>query len=202
MQSKYNSPLTPRETQEIVEHLLRGQIGLFPTDTVYGLGCMANNAVGTATIYRLKGRPVDRTLPLLIGSWDQFERYSEGLKGGYSKRLAELWPGALTVVVKASRAGKALSFHCLKDDTIALRMPDHTHLRYLIEQVKTPLAATSANLSGGVEALTLGMVTQSVRTQVDWTWSEIIPHEKPIPSTVVDLTSGEPVVLRQGQVVF
>jgi L-threonylcarbamoyladenylate synthase len=187
---------------ELVGLIRGGKVGLFPTDTVYGLGCIANSHASTTTLYRLKQRPLEKTLPILIGGWDAFERYAKGVKRAHRKRLESLWPGALTVVVPVSKEGVGLSYHCQFNNTIALRMPDHPQLRYVIEQTGVPLAATSANLSNQAEALSLEMVPQSLRSQVDWAWSEPIPLNHAVPSTVVDLTGASPVVLREGNIRF
>ena len=203
MKATFNSPLSPKEIRAIVDHLAGGEVGLFPTETVYGLGCRVDNQTGTATIYRLKGRPLAKTLPLLIGGWDQFNRFCEDIKAAYRKRLEKLWPGPLTVVVKASPQTRSFSYHCLNSGTVAMRMPNHPNLRFIIERVGVPLAATSANPSGGKEPLSLEMVSPSIRQEVDWAWSEIIPQDLgSIPSTVVDLTGTKPRILREGIVTF
>lgn len=202
MKKSYYSPLSWDELTRVVEHLRRGEVGLFPTDTVYGIGCIATQPVSTSRIYRIKDRPIDKTLPILIGGWDAFEKYCGKIKSGYRKRIEKHWPGGLTVVTPASRHAVGLSYHCQREGTIAMRMPDHPQLRFVIEQLGAPLAATSANLSGRVEALTLEMVPQSIREQVGWAWGETIAHHEPVPSSVVDLTGPEPVVLRAGGVEF
>lgn len=198
MKTRFNSPLSPDEQRLIADAFRRGEVCLFPTDTVYGLGCRADNAVGAATIYRLKGRPIEKSLPLLIGSWEQFNQYCAKIPPKYRKRLEKVWPGALTVVVQATDKARKLSFHCLKEGTVAVRMPNHPVLRYIIEKVGLPLASTSANKSGAVEALSLEMVNLDIRREVGVAWSEVIPNGQAIPSTVVDLTGAEPVVLREG----
>jgi len=202
LKTRFSSPLSPNEISAIVRRLRKGEIGLFPTDTVYGLGCRADDVAATARVFRLKGRPLERTLPLLIGGWDQFDRLCENLRPAFRKRLLALWPGALTVVVEASSEALSLSYHCLNEGTVAVRMPDHPMLRYIIEQTGVPLAGTSANLSGGVEALTLGMVTSSIQQEVEWGWSENIPHNNAAPSAVVELTGSKPKILRSGSVTF
>lgn len=202
MKNRFNSPLSFDEQRQVVGAFRAGEVGLFPTDTVYGLGCRADNAVATSTIYRLKGRSLEKSLPLLVGSWDQFHLYSGKFPAKHRKRLEMAWPGALTVVVPANAKARSLSFHCLKDGTVAIRMPNHPALRYIIEQVGTPLASTSANKSGAVEALTLEMVSPDIRNEVDFAWSEVIPNGEAIPSTVVDLTGPEPILLREGAVTF
>lgn len=202
MKKTYHSPLSFEELMDVVDCLRRGKVGLFPTDTVYGLGCIANSSTSTTAIYRMKQRPLEKTLPLLIGGWETFSRYSKGVNAATRKRLQKRWPGALTVVVRASTEAMSLSYHCLRDGTVAMRMPDHPQLRFIIEQLGCPLAATSANLSEGVEALSLEMVPSSIRSLAGWGWSEAIPHTQPVPSTVVDLTGKTPKILRDGGVKF
>ncbi|KXK39603.1 MAG: threonylcarbamoyl-AMP synthase [Candidatus Omnitrophica bacterium] len=194
----YYSPLKWKELAELVNQVRLGGVGLFPTDTVYGIGCRANSNDSTMAIYRIKERPVDKTLPLLIGGWEMFDRYCGKIATENRQRLEELWPGALTVVVPASQAARTLSYHCIREGTIAMRMPNHARLRFLIEQLGVPLASTSANLSGKSEALTLEMVSQKLRGAVDWAWSEPIPQKEPLPSTVIDLSRGEVQILREG----
>lgn len=202
MKNIFNSPLSPGEIQDVVELLRLGKVGLFPTDTVYGLGCVAASSASTLVIYRMKDRPLDKTLPLLIGGWDSFRRLAGKIRAAHRRRLEALWPGALTVVVPASREALSLSYHCQKNGTLALRMPNHPQLRYVIEHLDSPIAATSANEAGRMEALSLEMVPLSIRSRVDWAWRETIPNDAPVPSTVVDLTGKDPVVLRSGQIVF
>jgi tRNA threonylcarbamoyl adenosine modification protein (Sua5/YciO/YrdC/YwlC family) len=198
----YHSPLSINELSEIVNHLRLGEVGLFPTDTVYGLGCRADSPTASTMLYRIKDRPLDKTLPLLIGGYGMFELYSSKISSDFRTRLEQYWPGALTVVVTASKQALSLSYHCLREGTVAMRVPNHLQLRYVIEQLGVPLASSSANMTGGAEALTLEMVSPNIREQVGWGWSEQIATNKPVPSTVVDLTGKEPVVLRQGVVVF
>ncbi len=202
MTKVYQSPLSPQELSTIVDRLRRGEVGVFPTDTVYGLGCKANSPTSTTTLYSLKERPLEKTLPLLIGGWGMFDRLCRKITRKNHERLEKLWPGALTVIVSGSHEALSLSYHCQRDGTVAMRMPDHLSLRFIIEQLTIPLAATSANITGHMEALSLEMVNQHIRSQVDWVWSEPIPHLHPLPSTVVDLTGRTPVILREGAVKF
>jgi len=198
----FRSPLSNQELSTIADHIRAGQVGLFPTDTVYGLGALAENAAATAAIYRMKNRPLERSLPVLIGSWEMFERYSGPIKKSYLTRIRKNWPGALTVVVPAGEAALSLSYHCLREGTLAMRLPDHPSLRYLIEQVGSPLAATSANLSGGKDPLSVELVPGAIRDQVNWAWSEPISAGSAVPSSVIDLTGGKPEIIREGAVKF
>jgi len=198
----YASPLTPDSRSTLLASLRDGEVGLFPTDTVYGIGCRADSSEGTNRIFDIKGRDFAKTLPILIGDWEQFELFAEPIGSDYLDRLREVWPGGLTAVVRASSKGQGLSPDCLREGTLALRMPDHEDLRKLIHGLGVPLAATSANLSGEVEHLRLSEISKRIRNLVDWEWDEPIEQTEVQPSTVVDLTGETPVVLRKGGVTF
>ncbi|MCB9768298.1 MAG: threonylcarbamoyl-AMP synthase [Candidatus Omnitrophica bacterium] len=198
----FHSPLDPGSFSALLACLHAEHVGLFPTDTVYGIGCRADSEEGTNRIFEIKGRDFAKTLPILIGDWEQFEEFAEPIGSDYMDRLREVWPGGLTAVVRASMKGQRLSQDCLREGTLAIRMPDHEELRNLIREIGAPLAATSANLSGEIEHLRLSEISKKIRSLVDWEWDEPIEQTEVQPSTVVDLTGKTPVVLRQGGVVF
>jgi len=202
VKKSFIGPLTPDDVARIANVIRKGWIGVFPTDTVYGIGCRGDDARSTASLFRIKGRRLDRTLPLLIGDWVQFDRFAGAVGRKHRARLEKLWPGALTAVVRGGEQVNSLSFHCQKEGTVALRMPAHPTLRLIVSQVGVPLAATSANPSGGREALNLSMVSPAIREQADWLWSEEIKMNGALPSTIVDITGTKPEVLRRGTVEF
>ncbi len=198
----YNSPLTPESLSTLLGQLQAGQVGLFPTDTVYGIGCRADSREGTTRVFDIKGRDFAKTLPILIGDWEQFEQFSQPIATQYMDRLREVWPGGLTVVLRASLRGQGLSQACLREGTLAIRMPGHEGLCQLISEIGVPLAATSANLSGEGEHLKLSEISRALRDRVDWEWEEPILQKEVVPSTVVDLTGDSPSVLRAGGIDF
>jgi L-threonylcarbamoyladenylate synthase len=175
--------------------LLRaGEVVAFPTETVYGLGADATRASAIERIYALKGRP--RHNPLIVHVADA--EAAAALAGAFSDTARELaarfWPGPLTLVVP--RGPRIPSVVSAGLDTVALRVPAHPVALQLLRAVGLPLAAPSANRSESLSPTTAGHVLRSlpaVPLVVDGG-----PCWLGIESTVVDLVSSPPRLLRPG----
>lgn len=169
----------------------------FPTDTVYGLGCRADLSRAVKAVYKLKGRSPENPLILFIGSAKDLDKYSRELPGYAEKLVAAFWPGPLTLVVKASDQVKVWKLD--KKGTIGIRNPAVPLLSSILKSLEAPLATTSANRSGEPECYSAKQVMETLREPVDVMLDGgEIPRE--IPSTVLDISSGSPVVLRKGAV--
>lgn len=126
--------------------LSRGEAVVLPTDTVYGVGVAVEATSGPQRLFEAKQRPADKPVAWLVASADDLERYGAGVPA-YARQLAEaFWPGALTLVVRAS-AAVPRAFQS-QAGTIGLRMPASPDALALIQAVGCPLAVTSANCSG------------------------------------------------------
>jgi L-threonylcarbamoyladenylate synthase len=126
-----------------------GQCVAVPTETVYGLAADATNAESVARIYTAKGRPSFN--PLIVHVADRAMAERLGQFDALAARIADLWwPGPLTIVVPRTVDCPVASLATAGLDTIALRMPAHPAMRTLIAAAGLPLAAPSANASGGV----------------------------------------------------
>ena len=182
----------------IVEALQAVAAGLvigLPTDTVYGVAVDPVNPDAVARLFELKGRPAAKPIGLLAASLEQVEEVAE-----ISDKAAELarhhWPGGLTIivipkVVMADWVGDA------QRRTIGVRVPDHAVAVELLEQ-SGPLAVTSANLSGGPEAMNDDEARSVFGDRVAVYVRGVAPGGT--ASTVVDATGDELVVLREGPV--
>ena len=132
--------------EEAVRALAAGDAVVFPTDTVFGLGISVSAAAGPQLLYDLKRRDAGKPVAWLVEGPEALGVYGKDVPA-YAQRLAEaFWPGALTLVVRASDAVSA-AFQSAAG-TIGLRMPDSEAALALIRAVGCPLAVTSANLSG------------------------------------------------------
>jgi L-threonylcarbamoyladenylate synthase len=175
--------------------LLRaGEPIAFPTDTVYGVGAPARDAMAVLRLYAVKQRPYTQAIPLLIADAADLESVTAA-STPLARRLARLWPGALTLVLPA--APDLPSELLAGGATVAVRLPDHAWLRGLIRALGGPLAATSANLHGGRDPQT----AEEVAAQLGGALPLIAdggPTPGPIPSTIVDCTGAEPRLLRAG----
>lgn len=171
-----------------------GRLVVIPTDTVYGIGCDAFDNQAVEALLRAKHRGPDMPVPVLVGSWNTVQ----GLVRDYSfnmRRLVEaFWPGGLSVVVHQA---PSLPWN-LGDTrgTVMLRMPMHPVALELLDKTG-PMAVSSANISGQPPATTVDMAMEqlgeTVGVYVDG--GEATIGEA---STIVDLSSGKPRILREG----
>ncbi|MCL2225335.1 MAG: L-threonylcarbamoyladenylate synthase [Defluviitaleaceae bacterium] len=181
------------------EHLCKGGLVVFPTETVYGLGADAFNAEAVAQVYSEKGRPGDNPLILHIANMENFRELSHQ-PPQYAFALAEaFWPGPLTLVARKNPALPAwLGGHPSRTtETIGIRMPAHPIAQSLLEESKCIIAAPSANKAGKPSPTTLAHVME------DFPNSGIFPLDGGsatvgLESTVVDVTGDAPIILRPG----
>ncbi len=173
-----------------------GGLVAFPTETVYGLGGDATNDDAVARIFAAKGRPRFNPLISHVASLDMARRLGDF--GPVAERLTEaFWPGPLTIVVpRAARCPVSL-LASAGLDTIAIRMPDHPIAHALIGRAGRPLAAPSANPSGGISPTTAAHVAEGLGERVDMILDGG-PCALGLESTVVALVGGVPRLLRPG----
>lgn len=147
--------------------LLRdGRLVAVPTETVYGLAARADSEAAVAAIYRAKGRPDFNPLIVHVGSLAMARRLAR-FDDRAEALVARYWPGPLTVVLPV-RAGSAIAPAVTAGlPTIALRMPDHPVMQRLLAEAALPLAAPSANRSGGVSPTAPDHVQRSLGAAVD-----------------------------------
>lgn len=178
-----------------VETVRAGLVVGLPTDTVYGIGVDPLNESAVARLFALKGRPEHKPVGLLVGTIDQARMIAE-IKGEAEELAVAHWPGALTLVVTprvilANWVGDA------QQRTVGIRVPDHPVALELLEACG-PLAVTSANRSGGVEARDDGDARAIFGDEVAFYLPGFAPGGE--ASTVVDATGAHLTVLRQGPI--
>ena len=173
-----------------------------PTDTVYGLGARWDSQAGVRRIFLAKGRSPEQPVAVLFSSVDAVKKALPDLQASATRVLEALLPGPFTFVVATSVPRPALVGTA---DSLGVRVPDDPALLELLCCLGSPLAATSANLSGRKDAATLADVDPKVLAHCSIAFA--VPGVAPSPglaSTVVDLrslsTGGAPVVLREGTV--
>ena len=186
-----------REAVEAAGAALRGgALVAFPTETVYGLGADASNGRAVAAIFAAKGRPRFNPLIVHVPDIDAVARLGRLTDNG-RQLAAAFWPGALTLVMDKQPACPVADLATAGLDTIALRVPAHPVAQALLRAAGRPVAAPSANRSGHVSPTLAEHVEADLGTSV-----AIILDGGRAPigleSTVVDVTSEEPVILRLG----
>ena len=169
----------------------------FPTETVYGLGADASSASAMAKLYAVKRRPADHPVIVHFASADAAFGWAREVPEGARKLAKAFWPGPLTLVLKRSQ--KAQDFVTGGQDTVGLRVPSHPLAHELLKTFKGGIAAPSANRFGRVSPTTEVHVRDDLGGDVDLVL-EGGPTEVGIESTIVDLSTGSPVLLRPGHV--
>ncbi len=187
------------EIAEAVGRLANGGVVVLPTDTLYGLGADVFDQRALTRVYAIKGRPAGLALPVLIAGWDQLDMVARDLPQLAGVLAERFWPGPLTLVL--TKTSQVSSLVTGGRETVAVRMPGHPVPLAVTERLGHPITGTSANRSGEPDPISAAGVEEQLGGQVD----QIIrcgPTPKGIHSTVVDVTSGAPVLLREGAIPF
>lgn len=183
------------ELSQACKILQQGGLVAFPTETVYGLGGDALDASASKKIYEAKGRPSDNPLIVHIADMEGLKELAKGIPEK-AWRLAEaFWPGPLTMIFQKSEKVPMGTTGGL--ETVAVRMPNHPVALALISQSNTYIAAPSANTSGKPSPTLAKHVIEDLNGKIDM----IIdggPVGIGVESTIVDMTSEIPAILRPG----
>lgn len=182
---------------EAVRILRNGGLVAFPTETVYGLGGDADNPQAVDAIFRVKGRPSTHPLIVHLGGGEAVKDWAVSVPDEAHLLMQTYWPGPLTLILKrAQRVLKAVSGG---QETVGLRVPDHKLALAMLRDFGGGVAAPSANRFGRVSPTCADHVRQDLGGDVDY----ILDGGScavGVESTIVDFSSGEPVILRPGGV--
>ena len=183
------------DMQHAVEVLRAGGLVAFPTETVYGLGADAENAAAVAQIFAAKGRPLGHPLIVHLGEVASLATWARDVPH-LAWRLAErFWPGPLTLILH--RQARIPDIVTGGLETVGLRVPSHPTAGALLRAFGGGVAAPSANRFGRLSPTT----AEDVREELGATVQYILtggPCEVGLESTIVDLSSATPAILRPG----
>lgn len=181
------------DPSSLLDILGAGGMLAIPTESSYGLAVDPRNDVGVATVYRFKGRPDDKALPVVVADRGQLDLVGADPTAPGLDELAALWPAPLTVVVPIRRAIAASA----GEHSLAVRVPAHPRLRSLLQELGTPLTATSANLAGAPPVCDPGALRSMLAG-----WSSIVIDDGALmggeASTLVQIAEEGYRVLRVG----
>lgn len=183
--------------EDVIERFKKGKVGIFPTDTAFGIGCRMDNEDAVRRVYQIRNRPTDKSLLVLVSSVDMAEEYVDISESVRTTFIDKFWPGGLTII-----------FNCKKDkvpgvvnsnsNTLAVRLPDHKLLRAIIDKVGVPLVAPSANFSGENTPYTFSEIDPHLMQKVDFVLNGVCTMEG--VSTIIDVTKKPWEIVRQGVV--
>ena len=189
-------PIDENASLDIAAAVIKqGDLVAFPTDTVYGLGADPFNPEAVHKLYAVKERISSKAIPILLGAESDLAKVAGPLSDAAFRLMERFWPGALTIIVPRH---PDLPVDLSGLNTVGVRLPDLASARALL--LKTgPLAVTSANRSGVFEPCTAEAVQDQLSGRIAWILDGgSTPGGS--PSTVIDVTGEEPMVLREGPI--
>jgi L-threonylcarbamoyladenylate synthase len=182
---------TDQIDNKVISFLRNGGVGLLPTDTIYGLSCLALNENSVINLHHLKDRGATKPFVILISDETQLETLGVAI---VDVSITKYWPGKMSMILDSPEAPIWLN---PKSGTLAIRMPDHEVLHDLIEKVG-PIISTSANISGEKPAQNISEAEQFFGDKLDFYVNA--GEMKGQPSTIVKLVSGKLKIIRRGEV--
>jgi L-threonylcarbamoyladenylate synthase len=185
-------------------NLLAGNLVVFPTETVYGLGADTSNKQAVARIYEAKGRPADHPLIVHVHSMQSMGDWAEYIPEYAISLARDFWPGPMTLIFK--RSALAQDFITGGQDTVGIRVPDHAVALALLEAFHNlggkGVAAPSANRFGHVSPTTAQAVSDELTAYLHP--EDLILDGGPcavgVESTIIDCTGESPRILRPGAI--
>jgi L-threonylcarbamoyladenylate synthase len=195
MKTKILAINDPEALATAIDILTSGGMVAFPTDTVYGLGALVFDEQAVSKISDVKGRGEGKAIAVLIGDISQLGRVTAGVSPESEKLARRFWPGPLTIALPRH---PSIPDAVTPLETIGVRIPNFTPTLELLK-LTGPLAVTSANMTGQGSSST----ARGVQAQLDGKIPLILDGGVTpggIPSTVVDCSKRQPVIIREGPI--
>lgn len=176
-----------------------GSVIIYPTDTLYGLGADALSDSAVKHIYEVKGRDEGKPIHAIVADLQMAERYAH-INNAARVLAGAFLPGPLTLVLR-KKAGIETGI-AKGMDTFGIRIPDNVFCRELVEKFGGPITTTSANRAGMLPMPTIAKIREQLGESAATIVLAIDAGEMPkrLPSTVVDCSEDQPVVLREGAI--
>ena len=186
----------PRQLKMVVETLQKGGVIVYPTDTIYGLGCDIYNAQAIERICRIKGiDPKKAQLSFVCADLSHLSEYTKSLSTPLFRILKNALPGPYTFIMEANKQVPKLLK--TKKDTVGIRVPDHKITQALIKELGHPIMSVSLPMDDDVAYYTDPEV---IHEQFEKLVDIVVDggYGSTTPSTVIDCTSGSPELIREG----
>ncbi len=192
------TPYSHTAINDAAQYLRDGRLVAFPTETVYGLGAVADDDKAVARIFAAKNRP--QFNPLISHFADRQTALAAGRTSQIAQLLAaQFMPGPLTLILQRAKNSTISQLASAGTDTIAVRVPAHPIALHLLEAVGRPVVAPSANPSGQISPSTAQHVLDGLGSAVDMILDGG-PCQRGLESTVIDCRNAQAVILRPGPI--
>ena len=183
--------MTP-QVKKAIQVLKSGGVLIYPTDTVYGIGCDARNTEAVKKIFALKKRSLGKGFPL-IGRLDVLEKICT-IPIEAKLLIQKFWPGTLTIKINP-HSTSLISPQVLEDNSIAIRIPNHPFVLELLKHLDFPIVSTSVNISGEPSPTKFSEI--KIKADLNIEGDKFVQG---IPSTLIDFRQKPFKIIRQGAV--
>ena len=182
-----------KNIDSIVESLLGGEVVIFPTDTVFGIGCIATNDTAIKKIYKLKGRNFNKSFLLNVADKNAIKKNAI-VDNKTEKIIDKFMPGGLSIICKIN-PNTNLSKYVINNGNIGLRIPKNKILQNILAKIKIPLVSTSCNKSGN-QPITSSDIAEQIFPNIT-----ILQESEKLfnnSSTIIDVSNPEIKYIREG----
>ncbi len=194
----YNSKRNKKEAiLQAVKYLKNKEAIVFPTETVYGIGACIFDVRAVEKVFQIKNRPLDKPMAAHISSIEQVSLLSDGIPDLFYALAERYLPGPLSLIIPKNEVISDIVTAGFK--TIGIRFPSNQICKEIIDAFGAPLAATSANISGGASPQSAFDALSDLQGLVSCVIDDGITQYKQ-DSTVLDITGNSPRLLRQGAI--
>ena len=180
-----------------VKIFIDGGIVIFPTDTVFGVGCRIDNPDSVKRLFSIRRRPKTKATPVLVSSIEMAKEWVDEVSPEVLDLMNQYWPGGLTIILKSTRTDIS-PLVMGNSNTLGVRMPDHKALLSVIDAVGVPILGPSANFSGEKTPFKKEDLDQTLVSKVDCVMEG--ESKGVVSSTVIDCTKKPWKIIRQGAV--
>lgn len=194
----YNENPNPREIRKVVDVLRDGGIIIYPTDTVYGLGCDITNPRAVEKVARFKGLNIEKTnFSFICSDFSHLSDYTRPIPNPVFKLIKKNLPGPFTFILKANN--NVPKYFKGKKKTVGIRIPDNNIIRHIIYELGNPILSTSIRDEDEIIEYTTDpeLIYEKYQEIADIVVDG--GHGELVPSTIVDCTGDEIKITREGK---
>ncbi|MDD5570508.1 MAG: L-threonylcarbamoyladenylate synthase [Bacteroidales bacterium] len=177
------------EIKRAIETLSKGGVILYPTDTIWGIGCDATNEKAVEKIYKIKGRAASKSMIILLDDFHKLKKFTEDIPQ-YALKFIENSTKPLTIIYPKAKG--IASNLIAKDGSIGIRIPKNEFCKKLVKEFGKPIVSTSANLCGGITPRCFKEINKKIISEADYVvnmYHDRIASSK--PSTIMKFESND-----------
>lgn len=182
------------DIEKITKLLNEGKIVITPTDTIYGIMGDSTNEEIIKKIYKIKKRPLNKPLILLMDSYEMIKKYTKNINDNEERLIKEFMPGLVTIILEKN--DKVNNLITSNTNYVGIRIPNNKELLEIINKLDKPVISTSANISEEISIANIEQLDKEIKDNVDYIYDagEIINQS----STIVKFENDKLIILREG----